>query len=125
MVHVTLQDWTVDTSGGLSHEQSINATQGTEPTLKGNHSYKKHSEIGYEMSTGNTEGDRTHILGVFPLTVIDTVVGDCNSDFGFKTRIYNTQFTVRLGFLDKSEDIQYSHCERWRTSLSPNMSVSK
>ena len=41
MVHATLQDWTVDKSGRLNHKQSLNAAQGTEPTLKGNHSYKK------------------------------------------------------------------------------------
>ena len=68
--------------------------------------------IDYEISTGNIEGDRTHTPGVLPLTVIDTEVGDCNSDFGFKTRICNTQFTDRVGFLNKSEDIQCSHCPR-------------
>ena len=71
MVHMTLQDWTVDTSGGLNHEQSLNAAQGTEPTLKGNHSYEKYSEIGYKISTGNTEGARIHtccpmlVVGLF------------------------------------------------------------
>ena len=44
-VHMTLQDWTVDTSGGINHEQLLNEAQGTELTLKGNHSYKKHSVL--------------------------------------------------------------------------------
>ena len=95
----------MDTSGGLSHEQSLNAAQGTEPTLKGNYSDKKHTVVGYEISTGNTEGDRTHTPGVLPLTVINTEVGNCNSASGFKTRICNMQFTDRVGFLNKSEDI--------------------
>ena len=45
MVHMTLQDWTVDTSGGLNLEQSLNAAQGTELTLKGNYSYKKKHSV--------------------------------------------------------------------------------
>ena len=112
MVHATLQDWTVDTSGGLNHKQSLNAAQGTEPTFRGNHSYEKHSVVGYEISTGNTECDRTHTPGVLPLTVINTEVGNCNSASGFKTRICNMQFTDRVGFLNKSEDIQDSRCPR-------------
>ena len=34
-VHMTLQDWTVDTSGGINHEQLIKRSQGTEQTPKG------------------------------------------------------------------------------------------
>ena len=74
--------------------------------LKGNHFYTEH----YEISSGDTKGDRRHTLGVLPLEVIDTEVGDCNSDFGSKTRICNTQFTDRVKFLNNSEDIHDSRC---------------
>ena len=41
-VYMTLQDWTVSTSGGINHEQLIKRSQGTEQTPKGK---RKHSVI--------------------------------------------------------------------------------
>ena len=105
-VHVKLQEWTVDTSGGISHKESLNTTQVKEPMLKGNHFYTKH----YEISSGNTKGNGIQTPGVLPLEVIDTEVGDCNSDLGSKTRICNTHLADRVEFLNKSEDTQYSRC---------------
>ena len=98
-VHMKLQDWTVGTSGGISHKESINTTEVKEPILKGNHFYAEH----YEISSGDTKGDRKHKPGVLPLEVIDTEVGDCN-----KTRTCNTHLADRKEFLNKSEDTRYS-----------------
>ena len=103
-VHMKLQEWTVDTSGGINHKESINTTKVKEPMLKGNHFYTKH----YKISSGNTKGDGIQTPGVLPLEVIDTEVGDCNSYFGSKTRICNTHFADRVEFIDKSEDTQTS-----------------
>ena len=89
------QDWTVGASGGVSHKESINTTEIKEPILKGNHVYAEH----YEISSGDTKGDRKHKPGVLPLEVIDTEVGDCN-----------THFADREEFLNKSEDTRYSLC---------------
>ena len=92
-VHMELQEWTVDTSGGINHKESVNTTQVKEPMLEGNHFYTKH----YKISSGNTKGDGTHTPGVLPLEVVDTEVGDCN-----------THFADRVKFINKSEDTQTS-----------------
>ena len=63
--------------------------------LEGNHFYTEH----YEISSGDTKGDRKHKPGVLPLEVIDTEVGDCN-----------THLADRKEFLNKSEDTRYSRC---------------
>ena len=90
----------MSTSGGISHKESLNTTEVKEPILKANHFYVEH----YEISSGDTKGDRKHKPGVLTLEVIDTEVGDCNSDFGSKTRICNTHLTDRKKFLNKSKE---------------------
>ena len=89
------QDWTVGASGGVSHKESINTTEIKEPILKGNHVYAEY----YEISPGDTKGERKHKLGVLPLEVTDTVIGDCN-----------THFADRVKFLNKSKDTGYTIC---------------
>ena len=94
-VHMKPQDWTVGTSGGVSHKESINTTEIKEPILKGNHVYAEH----YEISPGDTKGKRKHKPGVLPLEVTDTEIGDCN-----------THFADRVKFLNKSQDTRDSCC---------------
>ena len=107
----------MDTSSGeLTHvtlnEGSINLVQGTKPTFRGNHSDEKHSKVGYEIPTGNTEGNRIHTPEVLPPRIINTEVDNCNSVSGFKTRKCNVQFIDGVGFINKSEDTQDSCCPR-------------
>ena len=100
LVHATLQDGpgrTVDTAPGeLTHvthnEGSITLVQGTKPTLRGNHLDEKHSKVGHEISTGNTEGDTIHTLEVLPPRIMNTEVNNCNSVSGFNTKRCNVQF---------------------------------
>ena len=57
--------------------------QGTKPTFRGNHSDEKHSEVGYEIPTGNTEGNRIH-------TCCPRLVdGFLSEHFGIKTEEEN------------------------------------
>ena len=104
MVHMTLQDWTVDTSGGTSHKESLNIVKIKEPILEENHFYREH----YEIPTG--KGDRIHIMGDLPLTVVGSEVGGGDSDLGPKTKKCNTKPTDRVKFLNKSKDVQDSCC---------------
>ena len=69
----------MDTAPGeLTHvtrnEGSITLVPGTKPTLRGNHLDEKHSKVGHEISTGNTEGNRIHTQEVLPPRIINTEV---------------------------------------------------
>ena len=119
IVHVTPQggpDRTVDTaSGELTHvtrnEGSITLVPGTKPILIGNNLDEKHSKVGHEISTGNTEGDTIYTQDVLPPRIINTEVNNCNSVSGFNTKRCNVQFIDGVGFINRNKDTQDSYCQ--------------
>ena len=85
---------------------------------------KKHSKVGHDIPTCNTEGDRIYTPEVLPPRFINTEVDNCNSVSGFKTKKYNIQFIDGVGFINRNKDTQDLCCPRLEDkSLSEHVGV--